>query len=200
MSTTITYDDVVDLMSAASLNDYRTVGEREAELWLAIAVRERWTPAAAMNVVIEYASHGAHRPRITPAAISDALRAARRQAAQAFVPPVIPPGLPNSDYPAWYRRQLAEFVDAAVEAWAQGEDLPREAVGSGPPHLAISEAPPALRAEVERDLARIGNGPRPAPARQRPSPLDLDPHRRAEARAQLDAIRPVSDQQGQDSA
>lgn len=185
-------DDVIDLLSLAASYDQRTVGEMDVKAWWLVAARERWTTPAAQRVIVDYYSHDAGRRRISPPAVSDGIRAARRQAAQAFVPPRIPLDLPDHDYPAWYRARLAEFVDEAVNGWAVGRPLPVEAVEPAGTAVPLDQAPAVLRAELERLMPRVGSGPRRSRPPTRATPLDLDPRRRAEARAQLDAVRPAA--------
>lgn len=186
-------DDVIDLLSLAASYDQRTVGEMDVKAWWLVAARERWTAPSAQRVIVDYYSHDAGRRRISPPAVSDGIRAARRQAAQAFVPPRIPAELPDCDYPAWYRARLAEFVDAAVDGWAAGRPLPVEAVEPRGTALPLDQAPPVVRAEVERLMPRIGSVPRRSRPPTRATPMDLDPRRRAEARAQIDAARRPAD-------
>lgn len=199
-------DQVIDLLSLASAFDQRTVGDADVTAWFLVSQRERWTAAAAQRVLVEYYSQDAGRPRISPAAITDGIRHARRRAARVFVPPRIPDGVPAGEYPRWYRAQLHAFQDRVVAEWAAGGDIPVEAVEleAAPSALRLEQAPAEARAEIERYLPRIGSGPRRAARPGRATPADLDPRRRADARAELDAVRPQQepavDQQGRDSA
>lgn len=180
----MTWNETVDLLSLAAVFDQRTVGEEDIKGWLLVAELDRWTFAAARRVLVEHYRAGADRPRLTPAAVTDAIRAARRQAGDSFRAPDIPDDLPGSEYPCWYRARLAEHIDAQLVRWAAGEDLSRTVVEPGGGPLAIEAAPAHLREQIARDIERIGSMPKPGPTALLRGPT-LDPRVRAVARAEL---------------
>jgi hypothetical protein len=155
-------NEIVDLLTLAAVYDQRTGGEADVRGWHAVAALERWTALAAQRVVVEHYSHGADRPRITPAAISDAIRAARHKAASSFVVPNTPDHITGRDYPVWYRSQLTAHVDKVMDAWANGEtisEVPRELTNAqGPMELDMSTCPENLREQIVRDMSRVGRG------------------------------------------
>jgi hypothetical protein len=169
------YDEIVDLLTLAAVYDQRTGGEADVRGWHAVAQLERWTAAAAQRVVIEHYSRGAERPRITPAAISDGIRVARRKAAASFVAPAVPDDVAGRDYPVWYRAQLAAHVDRMLDMWAQGEPIPESPAELEaqrgqrelPEGIDAGTCPEHLREQLELDMARFGRMdrlPRRAPA------------------------------------
>lgn len=153
MHQTISRNDVVRLLALAAGADQRTVGDEDIALWLGAARMQRWTATAAAAAIVEHYSAGADRPRITPAAITDRIRAIRRVAAQTFELPVMPDDLPTRDYPRWFRAQRDHHVDTLVERWATTGELPpaetRAAalVVRGPDQLA-GRAPRGVRQEI----------------------------------------------------
>lgn len=177
----ITRNEVVALLALAAGADQRTVAAEDVMLWHGIAQAERWTPAAAQRAIIEHYSRGADRPRITPAAITDRIRTLRGRAAESFEAPVIPPGLPNHDYPPWLRQQLAEHVDQQLHKWATtGQEPSRALPTPGKSHSLgelIANAPDHVRAELKAGAKRI------ATRRVR------DPHRLEEARGEISSRR-----------
>lgn len=202
----ITYDDIVDLLSLAAVYDQRNAGEVDIRGWHAVAQLERWTASAAQRVVIEHYSRGAEKPRITPAAISDGIRAARRKAAATFVEPDVPDGIAGRDYPAWYRAQMAAHVDRVLADWAAGEEIPeptttleahrvRRVLTAGPD---LGGCPEELREQFARDLSRAGREPVETviPVRLPRLPAS-DPDRQAAARAELEALKNARGDQGE---
>lgn len=189
--TTMTWNQTVDLLSLAAVFDQRTVGEEDVKGWLLVAEVERWTFPLARRVLVEHYRAGADRPRLTPAAVSDGIRAARRQASDSFRVPDMPDALPGSDYPTWYRARLAEHIDAQLEGWAAGEELSRGIIEPGGGPLAIEAAPAHLREQIARDIERIAAMPKPERPRVMPGFDTRDPRRREDARAELDGIRPA---------
>lgn len=182
---TMTWNDVVELLALAAVYDQRRGDELDVKAWLLVAEDHRWLPAVAQRVVREHYGSGADRPRITPAAITDRIRALRARAAASFEPPVIPAELPVHDYPAWLRAQLSAHVDELLSRWATtGEEPPLAAAlpraRAAPAELAAA-APDHLRPAIQRGLAQLGRGPSAA----------REPSRRAESRAELDTTRPA---------
>lgn len=187
--------EIAALLARCAVYDQRTVGRADVEGWHDVAIAQGWTAAAAHRVVVEHYSHGADRPRITPAAVTDAIRVARRAAVESFVVPDAPPRLSAADYPGWYRARRAEHVDRMLERWAGGETIPQPTAidhVDRPRALPTGAAPSHLRAELERGMARIGRVPRERPRPRRlPRVPATDPGRRAAARAELDRREPV---------
>lgn len=185
----ISRNDVVRLLALAAGGDQRTVAAEDVALWHTIATHQRWTFPVAQRVVIEHYSAGGDRRRIDPATITDRIRELRGRAAESFEAPRIPDGLPNRDYPAWLRARLAEHVDRALDRWVQtGGEIstakPVEAIGVRTLPELVAAAPVHVRDEVAGAAERIARTRPPRATR-----ATRDPHRRAEARAQLDAIR-----------
>jgi hypothetical protein len=183
---TITRNDVVRLLALAAGGDQRTVAAEDVTLWHGIAATQGWTAAAAQRVIIEHYSRGADRPRITPAAITDRLLVLRNHAAESFEAPRVPLDLPDAQYPVWLRAQLTAHVDAQLHRWATTGQEPDRAVtaDSGPVRdvaQLVAAAPERLRPAMAAAAKRI--------TRRRPQ---LDPDRRAAARAELDARRGAS--------
>jgi hypothetical protein len=193
----ISWDEMCDLLSLAAVYDQRTGGGEDVKGWLLVARSQGWTVATAQRALVEHYSQGAGRPRVTPAAITDVIRDARRKAAETFVEPDPPGTLPPDQYPAWKRARLAEHIDRVLDAWADGAPMPvtvagaAELTGTARPQLEagldMTTCPPELRAQVARDFERIG---RERPDRHRPAvalPRRMvgDPARRAAARAEL---------------
>jgi hypothetical protein len=155
----ITRNDVVKLLALAAGADQRTVAEEDVMLWLAIAQQERWLPSCAQRAIIEHYSRGADRPRITPAAITDRLRALRGQAAESFEAPVIPESLSGRDYPAWYRSQLAAHIDLQLDRWANTGQEPDRSLPAPSQNHSLAElvanAPAHVRAELAAGAQRM---------------------------------------------
>lgn len=190
----ISRNDVVRLLALCAVEDQRTVGKEDVALWFGVAKLERWTFAAAQRVIVEHASRNADKPRLKPAAITDRLREIRKRAADSFELPRIPEEISDAEYPAWLRRQIAAHTDRLVEEWAESgaEPPPVPSLPSGP--LALNAAPEHLREQLARDMARFGMTSRLPQRRARALPPVMDPDRRAEARAELDRIRPTSEE------
>lgn len=160
-------NEVVDLLTLAAVYDQRTGGEADVRGWHAVAQIENWTAPAAQRVLIEHYSRGAERPRITPAAISDGIRAVRHKAAASFIVPDVPENVTGRDYPLWYRTQLAAHTDKVLDAWAVGEPIPESATAFADQQrttlkgIDMGTCPGCLREQIARDLDRIGRpGPR----------------------------------------
>ncbi len=201
----MTPDEIIDLLSLAAVYDQRTGGKRDVQGWCLVAETERWTTASAQRVLIEHYSRGADRPRITPAAISDGIRAARHKAAASFIVPDIPEHITGRDYPTWYRTELHMHIDRRLDAWAAGEPIPestealssqvRAALTMGPD---MGTCPVELREQFVRDMNRAGRERvREVPQRLPRQPAG-DPDRRSVAYAEiaaLSAARPEADEQ-----
>jgi hypothetical protein len=194
--------EIATLLARAAVYDQRTIGQADIEGWHDVAQAQGWTAAAAQRVVIEHYSAGADRPRITPAAVTDAIREARRTAAATFAAPAPPDDLPAREYPAWLRARRDEHIRRVLDAWSDGAPMPaieEAAAGLTGAHrpqleagLNTSTCPPELREQVARDFERIGRerpGRRPAVAL--PRRMAGDPDRRAAARAELAGINPA---------
>lgn len=149
----ITRNQVVRLLALAAGGDQRTVGDEDVALWLGVARMHRWTSTAAAAAIVGHYGAGADRPRITPAAITDRIRAVRRIAAQTFELPRIPNGQPISAYLPWLRAQRDHHVDVLVERWATTGELPPienriAAVVVGTPEQLADRAPAAIRPQI----------------------------------------------------
>lgn len=179
----ITRNDTVRLLALAAAYDQRTVGDEDVLAWQMAAEVGRWTFSAARRVVVEYYARDADRPRLTPALVSDHLRKLRGAAAESFELPRIPDGLPDAEYPAWLRRQLAAHCDAQLDRWAATGEEPSRALPApvkGPFDL------PGMVARAPLQVRRaIGSGVRRMATRRVPR----DPVRRDEATRELDAAR-----------
>ena len=182
----ITRNDIVRMLVMAAGGDQRTVGDEDVRFWLQVAQVERWHPAAAARVVFLHYCRGADKPRLTPAQVSDRLRTLRNQAAESFELPRIPAGLPDAEYPAWLRRQLAAHCDAQLERWASTGEEPSRALPLAGGVADLTEL--VTRAPLQHRKA-IGSGVRTMRDRK----VRLDPARRAEAHAELDAARHTGD-------
>lgn len=174
MSTNITPDAMIDLLSLMSVYDGRTNSREDVKGWLLIANLEEWDVAAVERVVIEHYRRGADRPRLSPPAVSDRLRQIRRAIAEAFESPVIPDDLPGRDYPAWYRAQMAAHVERGLAAWAATGEEPRRGAIDGNRYGSIADlvatAPDAAAAEIVGAYDR-------AMARRIPGPADFEAKR-----------------------
>jgi hypothetical protein len=158
----MTHAEIVDLMSLAALYDQRTGGESDVYGWHAVAQLKGWTMQVARRVVVEHYACGADRPRITPAAITDGIRAARGKAADSFTAPDVPEQISARDYPAWYRAQLDTHIARVLDEWVTGRPTPescaalehqQRAALTGPD---TTTCPNELRDQITRDLARAG--------------------------------------------
>lgn len=204
----VTRNEIIDLLTLATVYDQRNADEADVQGWLAVAEMENWTAPAARRVVIEHYSRGAERPRINPAAITDRLRDAQRKAANSFVDPDALEGESGREYVERRRRLMREHIAQVMDAWAtKGEPIPEAAsvaelrgVGTGllalPAGIDASTCPPELRDQLARDLARAGQMdrlPRPPAEPVRRVKAD-DPERRAQARAELAALNDAGDE------
>lgn len=179
----ITRNEIVKLLALCAGADQRTVAPEDVALWHGIAQTERWQAAAAQRAIIEHYAHGADRHRITPAVISDRLRAIRGRAAESFEAPKIPPGLANVDYPGWVRTLLREHVDGQLTEWATTGAEPSRSLPIEPALIRnlkelTAAAPPHARAEIAAAAQKLTS-----------RRVVLDPHRREEAIAELEAVR-----------
>lgn len=129
----ITRNDVVRLLALCAADDQRTVGAEDVDLWFGVAQVEGWTARAAARVIVEHASRGDEKPRLTAAAITDRIRAVRSRAADTFPLPVIPTDLSNAEYPEWLRARRDAHRDALVEQWADSGQEPPLHLPPGPP-------------------------------------------------------------------
>ncbi|MGL5912089.1 MAG: hypothetical protein ACRCZP_18945 [Phycicoccus sp.] len=182
----INADQIVDLLTLSAVFDQRTAGPEDVAGWLAVAQTNRWDAPAARRVILEHYGSAAARPRITPAAITDRIRAVRSQAAASFDAPRIPDDLLDRDYPDWYRAKLADHVDRVLDRWAADGTEPPLGLPAIPPAVSHARelpaaAPPPVRGVVRRGVQRM--------LARRP---EGDPHTRAQARAELDAHRPAT--------
>lgn len=143
----IHWDEVKDLLKLCAVYDQRTVSVEDVQAWQLVARQTDWTPRAAQRIIVDHYATGHDRPRITPATISDGIRAARRRAVESFEAPRIPDALPTADYPAWFRAQLAEHVNRVLDDWADGKPIP--AGITVPTQRALTGRTPAQREAVE---------------------------------------------------
>jgi hypothetical protein len=147
----ITRGQVIDLLKLSAVYDQRTVADVDVQGWLLVGQRSRWTSETARRAIVDYYSAGAEQSRITPARISDDIRAARRRAAATFQGPVMPGEMTGAHYVRWYRAQLDGHVDALMARWADGHEIPAappvEALGGGTGVRAIREQFPEFVAK-----------------------------------------------------
>lgn len=120
---TITWNETADLLKLAAVYDQRTVGTEDIQGWMLVGQHQRWTKPAVQRVIVEHYASGSGRPRITPADVTDRLRALRRHGAASFEDPVIPPGMSGGEYVRWYRDQMRAHVDRQIARWAAGEPI-----------------------------------------------------------------------------
>lgn len=189
----ISRNDVVRLLALAAGGDQRTVAPEDIVLWHGIAVSQRWTFNAAQRAVFEHYASGASKPRLTPAEVTDRIRSIRSRAAESFEAPRIPDELADGDYPAWYRSQLRAHIDHELGEWAitgqePSRNLPIADRARSLPEL-IAGAPEHVRAQLTRDVRKVGTVPAQPQARTK-----LDVERRAEARAELDNARRAAEE------
>lgn len=184
----ITKNQAVRLLAFCAAYDQRTVGDFDVQAWQMASGPGRWSYEAVQRVIVEHYAAGADRPRITPAMITDALRGVRGRAAESFEAPRLPDDLANAEYPAWLRAQLAAHCDAIVERWAATGEEPPRAVQAAPAR-ASDLVELVARAPLEHRKA-IGSGVRAMRERR----VRLDPERRAQARAELDAARKAAEE------
>lgn len=138
----ITWDEMAQLLAFMAAFDQRKGGEVDVKAWRAVAEMQDWPSAAVVHrVIAEHYAAGADRPRISPAAVTDRIRALRNRAAETFPAPRIPDGLSGADYPAWYRTQMRDHVDRCLATWV--------ATGTEPSHTEAAEAAAAVRSVAE---------------------------------------------------
>lgn len=152
----ITRDEVVEVLALAAAFDQRKAGPADVTAWTLVAQGQRWAFEPAKRAVVEHYSTDASRPRITPAAISDRLRALRNRAAAAFDLPAFPPEILEADgrtQTAWFRAAKDAYVREALEQWAtsgvEPDDTPQidATAGLTLPEL-ISRAPERVRPQL----------------------------------------------------
>lgn len=166
----MTFDEVAELLAFCAVHDKRKGDELDVNAWLLVANDHDWTASAALRVAREHYGQGEGRPRLEAAAITDRIREIRKRAAATFVDPVIPDGLSNADYPAWYRRLKDAHRDALVEQWALSGTEPPLQLPPGPPPNEIGQRRVAgLLAGAFHEVP---------PAAPKPQPDTDGPHRR----------------------
>jgi hypothetical protein len=124
----MTRDEIFDLLMLIAAGDQRTVGESDVEFWHTIATECGWTFLLAKRALIEHHKRGSDKRRITPAHITDAIDNARALIRkQVFSRDLVPPR-DLADNPRaeldWRRRHIAAVTERALNAWANGEQLP----------------------------------------------------------------------------
>lgn len=124
----MTADNVIDLLTLVAAYDQRTVGHDDVQAWLLIANAEDWTLPRARRAVVEHHRRGADRPRLRPAHITDALDDLRRTISRSALRVDLTPPRHLADHPraeiAWRRERAEALIDAGMDAWARGEQLP----------------------------------------------------------------------------
>jgi len=159
VTTNITPEVMIDMLSLMSVYDARTVGKEDVTGWLIVADLEDWDAAAVQRIIVEHYRRDASRPRLSPSAVTDRLRQIRRAAADTFEDPIIPADLPGPEYPAWYRAQMAAHIEQAVTAWAATGLEPRRGAIDGNRAGTLGElinlAPERVRGEVVDAIAAI---------------------------------------------
>lgn len=179
----ISHNETVKLLVLAAAYDQRTIGEEDVDAWRMASEFGHWTFAGARRVVVEHYARDANRPRITPAVVADRLRGLRNQAAESFELPRLPDDLSNADYPVWLRGERDAHCTALLERWAATGEEPSRALPVAPA-LAGGLVELVSRAPLQHRKA-IAAGARTMTGRR----VRLDPVRRAEAEAELDAAR-----------
>lgn len=164
MSTDITPATMIDLLSLMTVYDQRVVGPEDVKGWLMIADLESWTFAATRQVIIEHYRSDAGRGRITPAHVTDRIRAVRRAAAETYTLPDIPPVMaPGMTWPEYLRSRRQEHVDACLERWAATGEEPTHPRPELPRYRSMQEladaAPKEVRATMRDAARRIGRRP-----------------------------------------
>lgn len=149
------WDPLVDLVALAATYDQRKAGPLDVKAWFLVAEIERWDLAAVQRIIVEHYARTADR--LSPAAVSQRLRAIRRVAAETFEDPVLPDDFGGLTYPQWYRARRAEHVERCLRSWTATGQEPRhgaiEANRIGSVAELIAAAPVAVHDAVA-DAAR----------------------------------------------
>lgn len=140
------------------------------ETWATQAGIGRWAYPEAARAIHLWVATRKPQDFLEPSDITRAIRAVRNKAAATFEAPVIPEGLPASEYPTWYRARQEAHISALVRRWATtGVEPPTHlAPGPNPDRLgqrrvaaitsgafqAMPDAHSDNRAPAEDDLAR----------------------------------------------
>jgi hypothetical protein len=124
----MTPEETCDLLMLIAGFDQRTVGEADIEIWHDMAKECGWTLPLAKRAVKEHHKRGSDKRRITPAHITDAIDNARALIRkQVFCRDLVPPkdlvDNPRAELD-WRRRHIADVTERALNAWANGEQLP----------------------------------------------------------------------------
>lgn len=185
----MTHDEVIDLLTLVAASDKRTVGQADVEIWHAVANADRWTFALARRALIEHQRH--NDVMIKPAHINAIIDAARQRARSKFTEDVSPPRELRDDPRGeigWRRDRAQTYVEAALDAWSHGEDMPepeqRDALGE--------TIRPQLSASVPELIDEMAFGRRVPPAGREPTDANDRAERIAQARAELDTLRAVA--------
>lgn len=124
----MTPNETFDLLMLIAGFDQRTVGKSDVEIWHTMATECGWTWPLARRAVLDHHKRGSDKRRITPAHITDAIDNARALIRkQVFCRDLVPPK-DLADNPRaeldWRRRHIAAVTERALNAWANGEQLP----------------------------------------------------------------------------
>lgn len=120
----MTFGEMKRILAFCATHDKRQGDELDVRAWLMVAEDHGWTFETAFRVAREHYGQGENRPRLEAPAITDRIRAIRRQAADTFELPVIPADLADADYPAWLRARRDAHCAALVQQWGVGGQEP----------------------------------------------------------------------------
>lgn len=179
----MTWDDVAELLAFCAVYDQRKGDDLDVKAWLMVAADHRWTRETAFRVAREHYGARSGQPRLDPATVTDRIRTMRGRAAESFELPRLPDDLPNAEYPAWLRGQLAAHIDAQLDRWATTGDEPSRALPPAPV-VASDLDQLATRAPIQHRRA-ISAGTKTLRERK----VRLDPVRREQAHRELDEAR-----------
>jgi hypothetical protein len=193
----ITSDELKRVTARLISRDKRTIGDVEAMDWQDSAEDGDWTYGTAMRAVRELLRNP-DGPYITPAHVDQVIRKQRRTAAESFIEPHQPEGMPNGQYLALCRRAKARHVESLLERWAQTGTMPKNAIETGAiPRTMLTQGRrmiegPAAEAPVSTTRGASGvTGPKAERDRMRRA--SRDPQTFAQAIAELKRTTLLSD-------
>lgn len=191
-----TIEDFRGLFRVLSTLDGHERKTGDAEAWMLAARAGRWTRAQVAAATLGLATSFTGF-RVQPGHLAEQIAANRARIRGRWECPDPPRELADDPVAelVWRRRAAASFADRALLAMAAGgpvDEVPLllapEPSGS---RLLLTEAAPAVRAEIERVLPTVGQLPESRPAPRRAPRAAMDPARRAEALAELNTRRPA---------
>lgn len=205
-SQSLTLDDLEALWELFSSIDGHAREASDVRAWMTIATAARWTraqvAAAALTVASEWTGF-----RIMPGHLTVQIKADREQIKKAWArecpdPPRALGSNPRAEI-AWRRRAAENFAERALLALATGhlvEDVPL--VLEVEPELVCALPPGELARRIEQAVAQTSELkaiPDDADPDDRSRPravgrrVQLDPEKRRQVRADLEARRPAAD-------